>query len=135
MGEEAAVGSIHHILKTAFKELYTPRVEGKHDTQGVDAFPTPPASEPSTSGAAPEDEPTGVEVPTPGDGVAQSQDAGVEEGHSGEQGQFVVQAADGSSEAGPESRAEDAGDQRPESDDERRLEPLTQADRAEIDTK
>lgn len=33
VGEEAAVGSIHHILKTAFKELYTGADDGHRDLE------------------------------------------------------------------------------------------------------
>lgn len=33
VGEEAAVGSIHHILKTAFKELYSGADDGRRDLE------------------------------------------------------------------------------------------------------
>lgn len=62
LDEDAAVGSIHHILKTAFKELYAVPAR-KGDDSGVseppDTTKTPPASRPS-SGADAEVGPMGL---------------------------------------------------------------------------
>lgn len=55
LDEEAAVGSIHHILKTAFKELYAVPAQ-KGDVSGVseppDTTKAPPATRPSSGADA-----------------------------------------------------------------------------------
>lgn len=69
MEEEAAVGSIHHILRTAFKELYEPPDNGKRDDEvlgespDLEAIQTSPTTEESIVDSPAEHENSTLELP------------------------------------------------------------------------